>query len=367
MRYVQLTQLVVLMGFLGNSLFSNVPFFDYVKYKNHCQTILESKGIDIKSHSILARNCAYMLRNYISLDQLNVLKSYNAKELRQQLFTGNFWAQKLDRELSIPYSDIEYAAYFEQIQNEVNSFLHYLRFLNNDNSRFSLKIYGSMAKARFGGNSSLDILIESNDDHFLASIANSIYSRTNPNFKGNIEVITGSHDADFLMEPFQTFSSGEMTNLVRVYDEILSSYGFKLVSSKDSLQIVQQGVARANLEFNPIEDRVHYLIKQIKKLDTKATRSYDLFSQINPEGMPDLRLEYIDKITDLKQKMEQVISDLNLVINQINSERHSKIKQVTEPESYARLKSFRSKRLVKLIRTKIVLLEKKSQVLKQID
>lgn len=355
------------MGFFLNSLVSKVPFFNFEKYKAYCETILESKGLDSRTHSVLTRNCAYMLRNYTSLDQLEELKNSKTKDMLQEILQGNFWAQKLDRELSIPYSDTEYSAYFKQIQNEVISFLYYLRFLNDNNSDFSIKIYGSMAKARFGANSSLDILIESKDAEFLSAIADSIYSKSNPNFKGNIEVITSTHATDFLMEPFQTFTAGEMTNLIRVYDEIINGYGFKLVKSKDSLQIIQQGTPRVNLEFNPIEDRVHYLFKQLNKLNTEAVNSYDLFSQLSTEGLSDIRLEYINKITDLKRKLEQVISDLNLIINQTKSDRHSKIKRVTEPASYARLKSFRSQRLVRLIKNKIILLEKKSQIIRQID
>lgn len=354
------------MSFFLNNLAGKVPFFNFEKYKAYCETILESKGLDSRTHSVLTRNCAYMLRNYTSLDQLEELKNSKTKDMLQEILQGNFWAQKLDRELSIPYSDTEYSAYFKEIQNEINSFLYYLRFLNDNNSDFSIKIYGSMAKARFGANSSLDILIESKDTEFLSAIADSIYSKTNPKFKGNIEVITSTHAADFLMEPFQKFTSGEMTNLTRVYDEILNSYGFKLVNSKDSLQIIQQGTPRVNIEFNPIEDRVHYLIKQLDYLNEEAINSHGLFSQHSTEGSSDIRLGYLNKTNDLKRKLDQVVSDLNLIINQTKSERHSKIMRVTEPASYARLKSFRSKRLVRLIENKIILLEKKSQIIRQI-
>ena len=61
---------------------------------------------------------------------------------------------------------------------------------------------------------------------------------------------------------------------------------------------------------------------------------------------------------------KRVKTDLDLVIQHKNSPRHNQIKRIIEPASYARLKGYRGKRMLALIEQKLILIEKKSQMLR---
>lgn len=365
MNYAIAIRAVILLNSLLQVVMADISFFNYDQYEKQCGHLLASQGLDVSSHTILLRNCAYTIRNYVSIDQLKEIEKMDHQILQKTLFSGNFWAEKLQREVSIPYSDQEYSDYLLRIQGELNSFLNYLRFVAAKNTTFTLKVYGSMAKGRFGANSSLDIMIESDDDGFLVAIDKGIYSRSNPKFRGNIEVITSNRRANFLLEPFHSVSQGELSNLERVYNEILTLHGFKLIRQQGKLSIVKTGLPRANLEFNPIEDRIHYLIKKLDTILMQTENSYEVFSTASSAQNSNVKQETLKNLNDLKRNLNEVQLDLQMILNQSNSDRLQKIKSVIEPTSYDRLKRYRSKRLSTLIEEQLILIERKSQVLMQ--
>ena len=336
--------------------------FDYMK---NAETLISKFGIEPKSHTVLVANCAFIMKNYIDLNDVPELQSMSQSEIKKTFFAKNFWGEKLERELNIPYSDNEFRQFVAKIQQEVNDFVRYLNMVNSRSSSFELNIFGSMAKARFGVNSSLDILLDSSDQKLLSKLDNGIYSINHPKFRGNIELITSNNEASFLLGPFHPVTVGELSNLAKVYEDILASNNLSAKQNESRFSILfTEQYPKFSLEFNPIEDRVYYLINKLSQLLNIIENSTELFIPSNLENQRKTKQTFSDQLQSLGLKFSDVENDLKLIVEQKDNPRHSKIKSVIKPASYSRLKGTRGKRMLALIGKKLILIEKQSQLLK---
>ena len=231
--YLGITFLIIVSLKLFGQAYAQSPS----DYKKYAEILLINQGIEPAKHSVLISNCSYILNNFIKLKEISKLEKMTKPEIQKFLFTNNFWAQKLHREIIIPYSDVEFRLFISNLQLELNGFVKYLNTLNSSSSEFELKIFGSMAKARFGMNSSLDILIHSSDKEFLSKLDNGIYSENNPKFRGNINLITSNNESYFLLDPYHTVTTGELSNLAKIYQDILESNNLKVKQNTKSFNI----------------------------------------------------------------------------------------------------------------------------------
>ncbi|MEE2924477.1 MAG: hypothetical protein VX619_06820 [bacterium] len=359
--YLGITFLIIVSLKLFGQAYAQSPS----DYKKYAEILLINQGIEPAKHSVLISNCSYILNNFIKLKEISKLEKMTKPEIQKFLFTNNFWAQKLHREIIIPYSDVEFRLFISNLQLELNGFVKYLNTLNSSSSEFELKIFGSMAKARFGMNSSLDILIHSSDKEFLSKLDNGIYSENNPKFRGNINLITSNNESYFLLDPYHTVTTGELSNLAKIYQDILESNNLKVKQNTKSFNIAFTSLPpKLNLEFNAIEDRMFFLLDKLKKLENTIENSTEIFVPSDHNNQTKTRQYFLDQMHNMSSNLEKVKNDLKLIIEQVNSPRHKKIKTIIEPASYSRLEGYRGRRMLALIDEKLILIEKKSQALK---
>ena len=210
-KALSIGNIVLLIGALKaiNLAYASSPS----EFRKYAEILLIKNGIEPISHTVLVSNCSYIMRNFIDLNEIPNLQVMTKSEIQKFFFSQSFWGQKLQREISIPYSDIEFRKFVSNLQQEVNGLIKYLHLVNSSSSEFDLKIFGSMAKARFGVNSSLDIIVHSSDHIFLSKVEQGIYSESHPKFRGNIKLITSNNESYFLLDPFYTVTTGELSNL----------------------------------------------------------------------------------------------------------------------------------------------------------
>ena len=328
---------------LGLSLcfdsFSSLPFWNYQHYEKAMRRILATHKINLEDHSILLNNGIYYLQNFVSLPDVKLIPNLKENEINTILGKKNFWAEKLNRDLQMPYADQEFLIHLNQCQKDVNEFLDYISTLTASEN-FSLYLYGSMAKGRFGGNSSIDLYVETNQQDLLESLEGSRFGKANSS--GNtVEILTSSFREKYLLAPAIRISTADLFDIQNTYIRILSRLGFYLNFEAGSrLLNRRKGVQRYHLEFNPIEDRVYYLISKFLHIEnsfkTDSTRSFT-----DPS--------FTREAETLVEDFEEVRNDLDLIIDQVQVPRHTRIKEVISPESYARMANHRAFRIQKTI------------------
>ena len=329
------------------------------EFRNFSETLLKKYGLEPGLHTVLVSNCSYMMKNLVTVKDLSNIEKMTQIEIQHFLFNKGFWGQKLQREISIPYSDIEFHQFLADLQLEINDFIKYLNTVNVSSSRFELKIFGSMAKARFGVNSSLDILIHSNDRDLLSKLDHGIYSDSHPKFRGNIKLITSKNEAYFLLDPFHVVTTGELSNLAKIYEDILELNNLEVKHLTNTFNITFRNLPpKLNLEFNAIEDRMFFLLKKLYKLQHAIENSTEIFIPAQRANQTKTKQYFSDQLRDLGTDLKTVKADLKLIIEKKKSDRHEKIKAIIKPASYARLKGYRGQRMLSLIEKKLTLLQK---------
>ena len=334
-------------------------------YRNYAETLLIKHNLKPSAHTVLVSNISYILKNLVKVKEISMLEKMSKPQIQNLLFTKSFWGQKLHREISIPYSDTEFRQYLADLQTELNSFIKYLNTINSDSSEYELEIFGSMAKARFGVNSSLDILVRSSDRKLLSKLDSGIYSANHPKFRGNIKLITSNNESYFLLDPFYKVTTGELSNLAKIYQDVLESNNLMVKQNNERFKVTFTNLpAKFNLEFNAIEDRMFFLLNKLNKLESSIENSTELFIPVNHKIEVKTRKYFLDQMQNLSLNLKRVKTDLDLVIQHKNSPRHNQIKGIIEPASYARLKGYRGQRMLALIEQKLILIEKNSQMLR---
>jgi len=331
----------LLLGlFLTVHGFCSLPFWNYSDYAAAMQRVLDLHGISSQNHSVLLNNGIYYMQNYLTIDEAKSLPSMEQNMMVSLLGRRNFWAEKLSRDLQIPYSDQEFHIHMKQVQRDLNEFLEYMKSAAESGS-YSLYLYGSMAKGRFGANSSADIYVQTQNQALLDQLEGSKFSKDNPS-GSTVEILTSSFGEKYLLAPMLRVSSADLANIQKTYARVLSDLGFYFSGKGASRHLTRRkGAARYHLEFNPIEDRVYFLVTRARQLEqTKEART------ANKENAYKFERKALDLIGDFKEVQE----DLDLIINQVKSARHNRIKEVISPESYARLRNHRSRRLKKSIK-----------------
>ena len=355
--------LIVLSLWLTMSLpiFAAIPFFNFSKYQELSKRVVKHHKLNPDTHTALSRNLAYYLRNYLTLQELSKLKELKTENALEELLQRNFWADKLERDISIPYSDSELHEYLSSLQSELDQFYKYIQFINVDGSEIKLSLFGSFAKGRFGANSSIDIYIESPDHGLLNRIDQGIYSKFHPNFRGNVEVTTELFGAGYLLEPMQDLQISEILEIKKAYARILNEFGF---THGKNHRITSKGkVQKHTLEFNPVEDRLYYLIKKSRRLSKDIARQFGVFAIGASNPQVQKRRAFTDSLSAMHEDFTEVEEDLLLIINNRSSKRLDKIKSVIEGPSLQRMQGFRSKRLLKSVRSWLVRLESMGNLL----
>ncbi len=362
-KALSIGNIVLLIGALKaiNLAYASTPS----EFRKYAEILLIKNGIEPISHTVLVSNCSYIMRNFIDLNEIPNLQDITKSEIQKFFFSKSFWGQKLQREISIPYSDIEFRKFVSNLQQEVNGLIKYLHLVNSSSSEFDLKIFGSMAKARFGVNSSLDIIVHSSDHIFLSKVEQGIYSESHPKFRGNIKLITSNNESYFLLDPFYTVTTGELSNLAKIYQDILETKNLRVKQTEQDFNITLTKLpTKFNLEFNAIEDRMFFLLNELKQLENSLRNSTEVFVPNNKINQNKMKLDYLDKMQSLSQDLTKVKNDIKLIIEQKNNARHDKIKTIVQPSSYTRLKGYRGRKMLDLMEQKLILIEKQTQVLR---
>ncbi|MCO4782959.1 MAG: hypothetical protein KC646_11600 [Candidatus Cloacimonetes bacterium] len=336
-----------------------LSFYNYEKYDTLTSKLFKTYNIDSDTSSILQRNTAYYFKNYLKIDSVNSAISADKDQFLETIYQRNFWADKLERDISIPYSDKEVFSYFQSVQMELDHFVKYLKVVNVQNSDFSIYLYGSMAKGRFGANSSVDLRIESNDLGLLKAIEEGVYSKTNRNFRGNIEASTSLLSSRDILDPLVKVSIGDLSNLLEVYAKILKGMGFLLTSKDDSLSVDTSGNRqRIHMEFNPVEDRVFYLDKKASKVQKNIIDNFNML--IGKDESQDIlsKNAFIARVSTLIEDYSEVQSDLETVSENRQDERYKVIESVIAKASFDRLKRGLAKKLLNHVKSKISSLKK---------
>jgi hypothetical protein len=339
---------IFIMGFIGlfGTTGANLPFLKYGDYARAANRLMDFQKLPSKDYSVLKHNLTFYLKNYISPSELNLWRKLQKEEFLGKILQKNFWSDKLERDLSLAYSDAEFYEYLSSISGELKVFLRYLRFMNLEHKALKLYLYGGMAKGRFGGKSSLDLLVESEDSGLIERLGSGIYSKGNAEFQGNIELATTRFGAKYILTPLIEVQPQDLLDLGSLYTQILKKMGFELMSKKGRLKIrLASSLQRYHLEFNPIEDRVYYLSHKSFRLGQEIVGSH---GNIGPQGgssvggdPSELRLR-IQKLVD---DFEEVGADLRLIQAQSNGPRLDRIKSVISKPSYSRLANHRSSKL----------------------
>ena len=135
-----LSILILLVSVSRSFIFGDELIRKSLDYKSHAETLLLKYGLEPKLHTILVTNCYFIMQNLIDLEKIPQLKSMQKSEIEKAFFAKNFWGDKLERELKIPYSDKEFHLFIAKLQKELNGFIKYLRIMNTKSSDFNLKI-----------------------------------------------------------------------------------------------------------------------------------------------------------------------------------------------------------------------------------
>lgn len=325
---------------------ASLPFINHSSYTKAANRLLEFQKLSPKTYSVLRHNLSFYLRNYIKPQELELWGQYPKEEFLKKIFQRNFWSQKLERDLSHAYSDEEFHNYFLQIAGELKTFITYLQFMNLEKKELKLYLYGSMAKGRFGGKSSLDLLVESDDTGLVERLASGIYAKGNPNFQGNIEVTSSKFGARYILKPLMRLRPQELLDIKSLYSKILNKMGFDLLDQNKRLAIhLRSGLQRYHLEFNPIEDRVYYLSHKSFRLGQEIAGQHGNFNPQTKELSHNDASSLRSKIQKLIRDFEEVRGDLALIQNQTKGERLNRIRSVISKPSYSRLASHRSAKL----------------------
>jgi len=334
---------------------SHLAFFNYGRYEALSKKLFDADELDTKSHSVLKRNVIYYLKNYLDTDQLKEISQHDQEQMLESIYQRNFWSDKLERDLSIPYNDADFKSYMDALQLELSDFISYMKALDKANSQYKLYVFGSMSKGRFGANSSLDIFLESDDRALLRKVEEGPYSKFSSNFRGNIEITTSSFGARFLLDPLVKVDLDGLEDLIGLYQGILVGTGFQMIEDGASLHIKEDGdFQRIPMEFNPIEDRVFYLLKKTFLLQQEArTKAKSIKTK---EGI-EQRQDFLARSGNLQEDFKEVAYDLRLIVNRVDNARHERIREVISPPSYQRLATYRSKKLLRLVEMKLDELE----------
>ncbi|PCJ18911.1 MAG: hypothetical protein COB02_09230 [Candidatus Cloacimonadota bacterium] len=350
---------------LGSSLQAvELSFFNYEKYNNLSNRLFETYSIDSDKSSVLKRNTSYYFKNYLRIDDVNIAISAEKDKFLESIYQRNFWADKLERDISIPYSDKEVFSYFVTLQKEINHFLKYLEVANEENSTFKLYLYGSMAKGRFGANSSVDLRVESNDLGFLKTIEEGVYSKNHRDFRGNIEASTPLLSSKDILDPLVEVSIESFSNLKKVYTKILDKMGFQLDVIDDSLKITVSGKRqRIHMEFNPVEDRVFYLDKKAIKLRKSILSSFNLLRGDEATDSTFSKSSFLKRLKRLITDYEEVRKDLLIITENKSNDRYKIIQSVISKTSFDRLKRGLANKLLLHVTDKLNKLNKVNSIL----
>jgi hypothetical protein len=323
----------------------SVSFFRYNQYEKIAENLMQIYELE-GNYSHLQKNLTYFLQNFIApaeLPRINLTTDNTA--VLDIVFRNNFWSQKLERDLENPYTDEDFNDYLSNLQKEVNVFLAYLTQINQKNSPLKISIFGSFAKGRFGGSSSLNLNIESKDEALLLKLENGPYSKTSNKFRGNIEILGCSFKPDFLLEPFKKVSIDQLRDVDKLYTRFLDEIGFGIKGG----QLVRKTTpARAYLEFNPIEDRLFFLHNQLNALEKQFLDSfYEIFAGKETEKYQELFEKQFDS---MYEKLSEVLNDLKLIEakNEANP-RYQKIKEVISSASLDRMVRHRFETMKNLV------------------
>ncbi|MBT3785070.1 hypothetical protein HOF92_08835 [bacterium] len=340
MKQRNLVSMLLWFVFIGIN-FSSLPFWKYAQYESAMKRLMQIHELEVKNHSVLINNGIFYLQNYLSAEEAKSLPTMEAEKALSILGRKNFWAEKLSRDLQIPYSDSEFQIYMAQIQEELKAFLTYLGSVASPGS-YKLYLYGSLAKGRFGGNSSVDLYLATSNKGLIGKIENGKYSKNHPDFRGNVDILTSSFSDKYLLAPMVRVDSSQLNSIDATYAGILSEMGFHFRGKGSAKKLVRRrGAARYHLEFNPIEDRVYFLVKKSQRL-VKELRAR--------KQSKDAQSAHKRKAKDLLEDFREVEEDLNLILNDVQNARHQRIKEVISAESYARLENHRSERLAATIK-----------------
>ena len=320
---------------LSFNCFCSLPFWNYEHYEKAMIRILTMYKIGQDNHSILLNNGVYYLQNFVSLDDVKLIPNLKQNEVDTILGKKNFWAEKLNRDLQMPYADQEFLIHLNQCQKDINEFLDYINTLASSET-YSIYLYGSMAKGRFGGNSSIDLYVQTDDQNLIKNLEGSRFIKANSS--GNtVELLTSSFGEKYLLAPTIRVSSADLFNIQKTYGRILSRLGFYLnFEIGNQLLNRRKGTQRYQLEFNPIEDRIYYLINKTLRLLNYLKVNVSSTGSNSPS---------VRETVGLIEDFSEVSNDLDLIINRSSGPRLKRIMEVISPESYARLTNHRALRL----------------------
>ncbi len=257
----QILALGLLFSILLNSLSARiVPFTTYERAGRIVDRLMEIHNIPQENRSILRQNSIYNLAGFFTTRDLYLAPFWDEKKLLAKLAEPNFWAEKLQRDLMVPFTNEEVQRRFEKLQAELNYFQKYLSFMNHNNAPVQIYIFGSIVKGRWGANSDLDLFVDSSDKDLLRRLEYGIYKESHPSFTGNIEIFTSFFEPANILDPLVPISFRELRDLMGFYQRILGDIGFKLTGTGKTLDLQRLPVPpKMYVEFNPIEDRVFYL------------------------------------------------------------------------------------------------------------
>jgi hypothetical protein len=345
---------------------NGVPFFDYGNHEKLAGKILELYKLE-GNYSVMRRNLAYYLQNYLShKDVLRSRLSFNKEQLVKTVFQDNFWSQKLERDLDSPYADEDFGSYLVELQTEMDAFVDYLNFMNQSNQDIKLYLYGSFAKGRIGARSSVDLMIGSKDKIMLEKIEKGPYSESHVNFKGHVNVISTNFEPECILEPLREVTLKQLKDMGGLYRNILNELGFDLERKGGSASIVKIGSPRSYIEFNPIEDRIYYLQSKLKDLNKDIQDAWLLLKEERSKETDSLKASFLRRMDSLYGKMREVEHDMVLIQGNIMDDRLKRIQSVIQKESYERMKRYRLDTLMGFVRINLKRLDKQREILKNI-
>lgn len=336
----QILALSFMFAILVSSLSARVvPFSTYERAGRIVDRLMQIHNIGLENRSILRQNSIYNLAGFFSTRDLYLAPFWDEKKLLAKLAEPNFWAEKLQRDLMVPFTNEEVERRFEKIQSEVNFFQKYLSFMNHNNSPVQIYIFGSIVKGRWGANSDLDLFVDSSDKDLLRRLEYGIYKESHPSFTGNIEIFTSFFEPANILDPLVPISLRELRDLKGFYQKILGDIGFKLVGSGKSLDMVRLPVPpKMYVEFNPIEDRVFYLTLKTHEAMHQIGDQFTVFQDGAGQGAKRIAEKLTETIGKLSSDWSEVESDLQLIRDNTPSARLHRIRKVIDSHSWTKMK-----------------------------
>lgn len=324
----------------GSALARTIPFPNFERTLKVTDRLMKIHGVSGEQYSILRYSIACNLANFLQPKDLYMAEFQTDEQLAAKMSEPNFWAEKLHRDLNVPYTNEDVEKRLDKMQTEVAFFLKYLASMNYRQSPVQLYVYGSIAKGRFGGNSDIDIYIDSSDKDLLRRLENGVYREGHPMFLGPLEILTSNFEPANILDPLLPVSFRELRDIKGLYGGVLKELGFEMKGKGRNFEIVRTPIPpRMAIEFNPIEDRVFYLtMKSNEWLHSLA----DQFTSLRPDsGSAAQRTAERLKAEGkrLVKNWQEVEADLSLIEEDKPSSRLWKIREVIDPQSWVKMKA----------------------------